>query len=217
MVLDKRRGWVSWIVDPVAHSFRHVDPNIITWISLPFAIAGGLLFWYSGEDQARAALWVFLGLAAVGMASLLDLMDGRIARTYGKLSKKGDYLDHVIDRFADVVLFAGVAFSAWADLRVGFFAITGVLLTSYMGTQAQAIGIGRNYGGILGRADRLALLSIASVAEIARHLGLYSIPPSWHLMSAFDAMLWWFAIAGNLTAIQRFFQGLKWLDENPSK
>ena len=40
--------------------------------------------------------------------------------------------------------------------QIGVFALTGVLMSSYLGTQAQAVGVGRYYGGILGRADRRA-------------------------------------------------------------
>lgn len=214
MVLDKHRGIVDWLVVPISRAMRNVNPNALTWISLPFAIACGVFIWRSGVGNQ--AIWMLpAALVCLGLTSLFDLLDGKVARAYGKMSKKGDYLDHVIDRFADVIIFAGVAFSAWANLMVGFFAITGVLLTSYMGTQAQAVGIGRNYGGILGRADRLALLSFAIVIDWSRVLFGWEIPDALLVKSGFDAMLWWFAIAGNLTALQRFWNGLKWFDENP--
>ncbi len=38
--------------------------------------------------------------------------------------------------------------------QIGVFALTGVLMASYLGTQAQAVGVGRYYGGLLGRSDR---------------------------------------------------------------
>lgn len=214
MVLDKHRGIVDWLVVPLSRGMRNVNPNALTWISLPVAMAAGYVYWQSGPNPD--ARWMLpLALALVGLTSLLDLLDGKIARMYDKMTKKGDYLDHVIDRFADVIIYGAVAFSAWTDLRVGFFAITGVLLTSYMGTQAQAVGIGRNYGGILGRADRLALLSTATAIDWILIMGGWKIPDALYVASALDAMMWWFAIVGNLTAVQRFAQGLRWFDRNP--
>src|SRR2546421_433634 len=60
----------------------------------------------------------------------------------------------------------GVAFNAmYSRLSVGTLALLGVLLTSYMGTQAQAVGQGRAYGGILGRADRLVLLFLGGLIQ----------------------------------------------------
>jgi archaetidylinositol phosphate synthase len=210
MVLDRHRAAVDWFIIPFSRAMRNVDPNTITWISFPFAIAAGILYWQSSPANAY---FLLLALAAVGIASILDLMDGKIAQLYNKQTKKGDYLDHVIDRFSDVVIFTGVAFSVWTDLRVGFFALIGILLTSYMGTQAQAVGIGRNYGGILGRADRLVILLFVSLFDYVRIVIGWDFPTTWFIHSGLDAMLWWYAIAGIFTAVQRFAQGLRWFDK----
>jgi CDP-diacylglycerol--glycerol-3-phosphate 3-phosphatidyltransferase/archaetidylinositol phosphate synthase len=63
--------------------------------------------------------------------------------------------------------------------------------------QAQAVGVGRYYGGILGRADRLVIIMLASI--------LYFLHP--HAIYGFSFLGWsivLIAIASNLTAIQRF-------------
>jgi hypothetical protein len=38
-------------------------------------------------------------------------------------------------------------------------------MSSYMGTQAQALGCGRNYKGVMGRADRMVLLLFATLFQ----------------------------------------------------
>ncbi|MDD5447531.1 MAG: CDP-alcohol phosphatidyltransferase family protein, partial [Methanocellales archaeon] len=76
-------------------------------------------------------------------------------------------------------------------------AITGVLLTSYLGTQAQAVNIGRYYGGILGRADRLVVIFIATIANLLYSDNIYGLPIlGWILLLI--------AITSHFTAIQRF-------------
>ncbi len=215
MVLDRHRGWVDWIVAPVAHAFRHWDPNTITWFSFPFSIAAGVLYYLSGF-QGQAAAWLLFGaLAAVGMSSLLDLVDGKVAMTYSKASAKGDYLDHVMDRFSDVVLFGAIALSPWVDLRLGLVAVVAMLLTSYLGTQAQAVGAKRNYGGMLGRADRLAVLSIATALDVIRLFVGWEVPETFVVSSALELMMMYVAVAGVITVIQRFWQGLKSFDSPP--
>jgi len=81
---------------------------------------------------------------------------------------------------------------------LGFAAVTGVLMTSYMGTQIQAVGIGRGYGGLLGRADRLALMGIVGVVA-----AVYSAPIVAGL-NVVGLLLALFAAVGHLTAVQRF-------------
>ncbi len=70
----------------------------------------------------------------------------------------------------------------------------GVLLTSYMGTQAQAVGAGRVYSGVLGRAYRLVMIMAASlVAGLTPYAG-----------EAMNLLLAFFGVMGLFTAIQRF-------------
>ena len=133
-----------------------------------------------------------------------------------KTSKRGDFLDHAIDRYADVFMVGGLALSPWCRYpAIGLLAIVGMLLTSYMGTQAQAIGYKREYSGLLGRADRLVLLMIAPIIQhilliytnIELPLGLFLL--EWILI--------YFVVMGNFTAIQRFYSTLCWLRKNVKK
>ena len=90
----------------------------------------------------------------------LDALDGAVARAYDKVSKYGDWLDHTIDRLVDIALLVAIGLNGeWAVHWLGWAAATLTLLGSYMGTQAQSVGLGRNYGGF-GRADRLVCSSV---------------------------------------------------------
>ena len=97
-----------------------------------------------------------------------------------------------------------MAVSAWCDPYLGMMAIVGVLLTSYMGTQAQAVGAKRMYAGLLGRADRIVLsFAIPLVQLIMMSLGYREVDIFGFEINAFEIMMLWFAVVGNLTAIQR--------------
>ena len=206
MVLDNYRATLDWWLIPLARSFRHVHPDVFTWLSLLCAIVGGLAFWQSGADETGLRL---LGAAwlLVLLNSILDLLDGKVAHMVGKATPRGDYLDHAIDRFSDAVLILGLAFSPFGNPKAGAVALLGTLLASYMGTQAQAVGMRRNYGGLLGRADRMVLLLAIPLVEIGRVALGYAMP--FGLAGAIEAMLWYFGIVGGLTAIQRFVVTLR--------
>ena len=96
---------------------------------------------------------------------MFDAIDGKVAKLTNRATARGDFLDHALDRYADVFMVGALALSSWCRPGIGLLAIVGVFLTSYMGTQAQAIGHKRDYSGFLGRADRLALLIVFPVIQ----------------------------------------------------
>lgn len=213
MVLDRHRDRLDWWLVPLAKRMRRVDPNTITWFSLFVAVGAGAAFWQSGPER----LWlVGLGAGLVWLNGVLDVLDGKLAVMTGRATAKGDYLDHAVDRFADVLFLAGLGFSPWVRLEVALAAIVFTLLTSYLGTQAQAVGLGRNYGGILGRADRMVLLMLVPWV----HWGLYAndITLMWSQWSpnVLDTMLLYFAVVGAVTTLQRLFMGLRGFQKDGS-
>ena len=134
------------------------------------------------------------------MNGALDLLDGALARRQNVASTAGDLLDHVLDRYADILIIAGLA-AGVGEYAIGFLAVTGVLMTSYLGTQAQAVGLDRVYGGMLGRADRLVLVGVVAVLTAlypAAILGLTLV--GWLLVL--------FAVVGHITALQRFYHAM---------
>ena len=184
---------------PVAARMGRVNPNTVSWMALLAAAGAGVGFYAGGA-------WPLLvALVLIALSAYLDALDGKIAKLSGKASTRGDFIDHVFDRYADVFLLGGIAFdAAYCRLWIGALAIIGVLLTSYMGTQAQAVGQGRRYAGILGRADRLVLLGVgglvqllvAPLGNLAWGVGAVSFGPLEWIMVLF-------AVLGNATAIQR--------------
>jgi phosphatidylglycerophosphate synthase len=174
-----------------------VNPNHLSIASLGFAVLAG--FFFAQKDTH----FLFLAALMVGANGLLDALDGKIARLQARESKRGDFVDHVIDRYSDVFMLAGVALGVHCSVFIGLFAIIGVMLASYMGTQAQALGLRREYRGILGRADRLALLMIIPIAQFALMSFDVGIGEDLFGYSLIGWMMLYFGIAGNVTAVQR--------------
>jgi archaetidylinositol phosphate synthase len=197
LVLDSYRGEADRILSPAAKRLSKINPNHLSVASLVFALLAGVFF------ATEPLHFLLIAAVLVALNGLFDALDGKVARLSAKESKRGDFVDHVIDRYADVFILAGIAIGSYCSVFVGLFAIVGVILSSYMGTQAQALGLRREYRGILGRADRLALLIVIPIlqyvfdfmnGELSRDLFGYSII-GW--------MMIYFGIAGNITAVQR--------------
>jgi len=207
MVLDTQRENVDPFFMAIAKRFSKIDPNVLTWLSMVFAIIAGLFFYFSSKEFESVNFFLCAAVIFVSLNGLFDAIDGKVAKLTNKVSKKGDFLDHALDRYADVFMVGGLALSSWCDTRIGLLAIVGMLLTSYMGTQSQAVGYQREYSGLLGRADRLAILMVTPVIQ---HMLLYSnIQMPWGI-SLLSWVLIYFAVVGNITAVQRFYSTLKW-------
>ncbi|MBP1908148.1 archaetidylinositol phosphate synthase [Methanolobus bombayensis] len=161
MTFNALRPVASKILEPMARKMADmgISPNTISLLSLFFAVAAGFRYYYSASDP----LLVLIAGLMVAFNSFFDAMDGLMARYLNSASARGDFLDHVIDRYSDVFIICGVFFGGYVDWQIGVITIVGVLLTSYLGTQAQALNLGRYYGGIIGRADRLVLIMLSSV------------------------------------------------------
>ena len=189
---------------------REVDPNVVSVFALVITSLGGLGFYLSSTER-----WWLLPIAAVVLlvGAALDAADGLLARATGQASPLGDYLDHAFDRFADVAVLVGLTFSPWVAFEIGLFAIVGTLLTSYMGTQAQAVGVGRDYGGLVGRADRMFVIFWGTLGQGV--LTGLSYPLPWGL-NLVEITVGWIALAGTFTAVQRFWAALQDLRDDPA-
>jgi archaetidylinositol phosphate synthase len=190
MTLDQFRPQVQGIVQPVVNLTRRlgVTPNGLTIASFFVSILAGIAFYAGG---------VVLGVVMVALNAVFDALDGALARDMGIASLRGDFLDHVIDRYADIFIITGIFAGGAASWPIGVFALTGVLMSSYLGTQAQAVGVGRYYGGILGRADRLVLIMIAGALTVL-------IPGEIYGLNYLGWLLVIFGVLGHYTAFQRF-------------
>ncbi len=190
MTLDSYRAQAKVYFDPVVKIAVRLGltPNPLTIAAFIASGAAGLLFAFGH------LAWAIL---AVMVNAFCDALDGAVARELKIQSLRGDFLDHAVDRYADIFIITGIFAGGLVCWQIGVFALTGVLMSSYLGTQAQAVGVGRYYGGVLGRADRLVLIILAGIASIAAPAGIFGV-------TFFTWLLLCFGIFGHITALQRF-------------
>jgi archaetidylinositol phosphate synthase len=199
MTLDRFRSVADRAIDPFVAAADRVGltPDGVSVIAFGAAVAAGGCF-----ALADGRAWLYpVGALLVIANGWLDLLDGALARELGTDSRAGDLLDHVLDRYADIVVIVGLAAGIGA-FGLGVAAVTGVLMTSYLGTQAQAVGLDRVYGGLLGRADRLVLVTVVAALTPYVPVSAFGLGPvGWLLVL--------FAVVGHLTAFQRFYLSMR--------
>jgi len=190
MTLDQYRPHVKIYFDPLVRCAIRwkITPNVLTIAALLASLVAGILFFL------QMTVWAVLAVAA---NAFFDAMDGAVARETKSQSLRGDFLDHAVDRYADIFIITGIFASGLVPWPIGVLALTGVLMSSYLGTQAQAVGVGRYYGGVLGRADRLVLIMVVGIVFI-----LY--PQTIYGLNLLGWLLLLFGVFGHVTAFQRF-------------
>ncbi|MFB6215618.1 MAG: CDP-alcohol phosphatidyltransferase family protein [Candidatus Aenigmatarchaeota archaeon] len=176
--IEERLGLRRKVVKPFV---RDVDPNLVSVAGLLTAVASAYML---SEN------FLFTGAVLVLLSGFLDVLDGEIAKEYGT-SDLGDLIDHTFDRISDIAILLGLAFNPFVPVYLGTFAIVAVLLVSYMGTQAQALLDQRNYGGLVGRADRMVIITLVSLVAV-------------RYVDALVYGLWFIVLVSVLTFLQRF-------------
>jgi len=151
-----RDTWTK-AIQPIVLKLGDLDPSVLTWTSLLVSVVGFYMLAIA-EMDTNGSLMIILAVILVLVAGVLDALDGALARHQGTDGPYGDFLDHTIDRIVDVGLLVAIGMNAAfvSNMSAGLAAGLLTLLGSYMGTQAQSVGLDRIYGGF-SRADRMII------------------------------------------------------------
>ena len=137
-----------------------VTPNQLTALGVTLCGVGAVLV---GFENRNELLFFWLGAAAFIVGSILDILDGALARVGGKQSAFGAFLDSLVDRVGEGFMLAAVAlvFARDENLVAVVFtaaAIAGSFLVPYARAKAEALGL-RGDVGIGSRAERVVVIS----------------------------------------------------------
>lgn len=148
---------------------------------------------------AYAVGCIFLGGWLLLACGVLDLLDGNLARHTAQTSRRGAFLDSVIDRYAEFFTFCGlgVFFSRSGMLWIVAFAFLGSVMVSYTRARAEGLGIACR-GGLMQRGERYILLGLSSfLSVICNHV--FCRPTHIVLILGLTLLM----ILSNLTAFSR--------------
>ncbi len=127
-----------------------LTPNALTILSL---IASIFSFYFFYEKN------LLMGFIFILVMALFDMLDGAVARATGKITKFGGVLDHVIDRYAEFFIILGLILGDYLNWLIGFFALFGMLMASYVRGKAESIGGLKSCTvGIAERQEKLILI-----------------------------------------------------------
>jgi CDP-diacylglycerol--glycerol-3-phosphate 3-phosphatidyltransferase len=187
------RDWVMWVIAPLERAIiaTGVSPDVLNVVGAVMGLAAGIA--YAEALPALGGWFVLLG-------GLADIMDGRVARARGLVSSYGEFLDSMLDRFAEVFAFVGVGMYVMAlptGVAATVLAAGASLLVSYARAKGDAVGVACR-GGVMQRAERLVLLALTSIIDepVTRAVG-------WPAGTLLVIALWLIGLGALGTAIYR--------------
>jgi CDP-diacylglycerol--glycerol-3-phosphate 3-phosphatidyltransferase len=148
------------VLAPLADSLasRGVHPDVLTYGAVGCALVGGATLALS--PSAPALLLTIPALVVARLA--LNALDGMVAQRSSVARPWGKVLNEFCDRLADLAFLGSLALLPGSSLTLVMAALCSTLLVSFLGVLAEAAGAGRQFGGIMGKADRMACLGLAA-------------------------------------------------------
>jgi CDP-diacylglycerol--glycerol-3-phosphate 3-phosphatidyltransferase len=141
-----------------------VTPNALTTAGVSLCLAAAVLVYF--EDH-NTFLFYWLGAFVFVVGSILDILDGALARAGGKTTPFGSFLDSTTDRVGEGAMLGAIAliFARHGNeiaLAAAIAAVAGSFLVSYTRAKAEALGL-RGDVGFGSRAERVVAITAGLV------------------------------------------------------
>jgi CDP-diacylglycerol--glycerol-3-phosphate 3-phosphatidyltransferase len=167
-----------------------VTPNALTATGVTLCAGAAVLAYFIPRDEL---LFAWLAAAIFVIGSILDILDGALARAGGKTTPFGAFLDSTTDRVSEGFVLGAIAlvFVQRGEIVPVAFTIAGIagsFLVSYTRARAEALGL-RGDVGLGSRAERVVVITAGLV-----------LAPWWHFL---DASIYLLAALAWLTVVWR--------------
>ena len=165
-MLERFRAAWTKVIAPIAALFVRlgVSPDVITVVGTLGVCVGALVCFPNG--------WLWQGVLIITAFVFADMVDGQMARSTGRTSDWGAFLDSSLDRLGDGAVFGGIVlyFVGLQDVSPGestfgasmtLWALVTGQLTSYVRAKAESLGF-TTMGGLAARADRMLVILLGA-------------------------------------------------------
>jgi CDP-diacylglycerol---glycerol-3-phosphate 3-phosphatidyltransferase len=141
-----------------------VTPNALTTAGVSLCLGAAVIAYFEYRDEL---LFYWLAAVVFVVGSILDILDGALARAGGKTTPFGSFLDSTTDRVGEGAMLGAIAliFSRHGNeiaLASTIAAIAGSFLVSYTRAKAEALGL-RGDVGFGSRAERVVVITAGLV------------------------------------------------------
>jgi archaetidylinositol phosphate synthase len=130
---------------------------------------------YSLHSPSIGANWysaTLIGGIFLIIAGGADAIDGAVARVTNKTSALGSFLDSVIDKVSEIIIFIGVLIGNFTNPVLVLVTLSLSLLVSYTRSKGDSLGIDLKGKGIAERAERIIILAVLSFIPFKENISV---------------------------------------------
>jgi CDP-diacylglycerol---glycerol-3-phosphate 3-phosphatidyltransferase len=138
-----------------------VTPSMLTAAGVSLCVLASVLVYFEYRNE-----WFFFwaGSIVFALGSILDILDGALARAGGKATVFGAFLDSTTDRIGEAFMLGAIGVALARDgnetaLMFTFAAMAGSFLVSYTRSKAETLGL-KGDVGIGSRAERVVVICL---------------------------------------------------------
>jgi CDP-diacylglycerol--glycerol-3-phosphate 3-phosphatidyltransferase len=204
--------WMWLVVTPFEWVLLKLrsSPTDVTFMSLLFHLGGGVAI---AANHFTLGGWLFL------LGATFDILDGRIARVTGRITRVGAFLDSVLDRYGEMATLLGFGYYYYekGHWGIGLAALTalGAMMVSYTRSKAASLQADTK-GGFMQRPERAFFIGIVTGGDCFGTCFLEPgalFPVHWPVI----AVLAFVALTANITAIQRIVLSVREIQKRDGK
>ncbi len=138
-----------------------VTPSMLTIAGVSLCAVGAVLVYFQYRNEW---FYYWAGSIVFAIGSILDILDGALARAGGKTTPFGAFLDSTTDRIGEAFMLGAIADALARDgnetaFLFTFAALAGSFLVSYTRSKAEALGL-RGDVGLGSRAERVVVICV---------------------------------------------------------
>jgi len=140
-----------------------LSPDVLTAAGVGLSVLGALAVYLERGGWG----WFWIGAALFVVGSILDILDGALARSRGAGSPFGAFIDSTVDRVGEGAMLTAIGLVLMRDdlewgVALAFAAVMGSFLVSYTRARAESLGL-KGDVGIGSRAERVVVITTGLV------------------------------------------------------
>lgn len=208
-IAQRQRGYAKMLTRWMAGS--KITPNMISFMSIVFAIFGGLCFYAQGvTNSVGDRTMLLLGAALFCQLRLLaNMLDGMVAVEAGKGGPDGPIWNELPDRFADIFFLVGagygVAVLGLADASLGWAGAVAAVMTAYVREVGKGAGAPPDFTGPMAKPHRMFVMTMAALIS--------TLEPLWNWRGELLHYALWIVVIGSIfTMLNRARRAIKALN-----